>query len=179
MNIVSIIASPRKNGNTEKLVNEINRGIRENHSEITEYFLNDLNLQACQGCRRCEKGLECKIEDDTVEILQTLQKADLVIFGSPIYFSQLSAQAKLLIDRFYSVFINPDKEFNAKLILILTHGFPQGTYDDYLNYAGERTFELAGFNVIDKMVVGGLHNSRDIKEHEEKLKEAYEIGKKL
>jgi multimeric flavodoxin WrbA len=180
MKIVSILASPRKSGNTGKLIEEVIKGSEENGASIKKYFLQELDTQPCKGCRRCEQGFECQLEDDTKEILKSLQDADAVIFGSPIYFSQVSAQAKLLIDRFYSVFINPNKKFNAKMVLILTHGFPTGTYNKYLDYSAEKTFQLAGFKVVNKMIVGNLHNIGEInKKYEEKLNEAFEIGKNL
>ena len=182
MKLIAINGSPREKGNTNRLIEETIKGANEKKDiTIKKYFLQNLDLNPCIGCERCMKGLKCKFDGDSIsEIINELLNCDAVIIGSPIYFSQVSSQLKMLIDRFYSIFTNEDKEFNAKLVLLLTHGFPDDTYNDYLKYTTERTFELAGFKTIEGLTLGNLHNYGELEEkNPESLNKAYEIGKKL
>lgn len=182
MKLIAINGSPRNKGNTNRLLEEAIKGASEEKDlTVKRYFLQDLDLNPCIGCERCMKGLNCKFDGDSIsEIIDELLNCDAVIVGSSIYFSQVTSQLKMLIDRFYSVFTNEDKEFNAKLVLFLTHGFPDGTYEDYLKYATERTFELAGFKTIEGLTVGSLHDYGELEEKKsEVLKKSYEIGKEL
>ena len=61
-------------------------------------------IAPCDGCLACKKTGKCKIEDDMQEIYAKLLEADGIIFGTPVYFWNVSAQAKTIIDRTY-VFI--------------------------------------------------------------------------
>lgn len=183
MKLIAINGSPRQKGNTGRVITEAIKGAQEKEENliVKEYFLQELELNPCIGCERCMKGLNCKFDGDKIsEILNELMEADAVIIGSSIYFSQMTSQLKTLIDRCYSVFMNEEKEFTAKLTLFLTHGFPDDTYTDYLEYTLERTFKLAGFDTIEGLSVGGLHNVGELEETRPEILDKFkEIGAKL
>lgn len=61
------------------------------------------------------EGNDCKVaDDDRAAIIEDLLTADAIIFASPIYYGQMTAQGKLITDRFYSVSANPAKSFVDK-----------------------------------------------------------------
>lgn len=109
MEILSLIGSPRKNSNCEIIVDEIAKGAEENGHTVTKYIINDLDVAPCSGCELCNKGNDCRYEDDGTEIIDKLANGDSVILASPIYFGQMTAQAKTIVDRFYSIFNNLKK----------------------------------------------------------------------
>jgi arsenite transporter/arsenate reductase (thioredoxin) len=59
------------------------------------------NIVPCKGCGFCEKNGHCITQDDDMayEIYSLLRKADVIVAASPIYFYNVTAQLKALIDR--------------------------------------------------------------------------------
>jgi multimeric flavodoxin WrbA len=101
MKILGIVCSPRIGGNTEILVKEALAGAKELGANVELITLSEKNISFCDGCDSCTKTKKCKIEDDMQEIYLKLLEADGIIFGTPVYFWNVSAQAKALIDRTY------------------------------------------------------------------------------
>lgn len=102
MRILGIVCSPRKGGNTEILVGEALEAAREAGSKIELFLVANKKIAPCDGCGTCEENGICKIEDDMQELYQLLERADGIIFGTPVYFGNVSAQAKAIIDRTFA-----------------------------------------------------------------------------
>jgi multimeric flavodoxin WrbA len=102
MKVVGIVCSPRKGGNTEILVREALKAVAEAGGETELVLVAGKNIAPCDGCEACQKSGICKIKDDMQNIYQKLELADGVIFGTPVYFLNVSAQAKAVIDRTYA-----------------------------------------------------------------------------
>jgi multimeric flavodoxin WrbA len=103
-NILSLTASPIKDGSTDILLHEISRGIAtavKTDERITEQFvrLNDFHGLPCQACGKSPEPDYCFYHDDIYSLYQALIDCDIVLFGSPIYFDTVSSQAKIFIDR--------------------------------------------------------------------------------
>ena len=78
MNVLVLQASPRKNGNTAALVERFLAGLTEGGTQdVREFWLNDLDIQPCQGCFRCIGESLCIIDDDMQRIYPELVAADL------------------------------------------------------------------------------------------------------
>lgn len=102
MKILTLSASPIKGGSTEILLNEIVAGIRKAGStsiQNTFVRLNDYAITPCQACGKSPEPDWCIYKDDIYPVYDILVNCDIVLFGSPIYFDSVSAQAKLFIDR--------------------------------------------------------------------------------
>ena len=101
MYVIGVSGSPRAAGNTALLIQEVLKGIE---GETRFISLAGLDLHPCQNCQRCFKEQRiCVIEDDIQWILQEIEKCNALILGSPCYFSNVSAQLKMLIDRSVSL----------------------------------------------------------------------------
>jgi multimeric flavodoxin WrbA len=103
MKVVGVVCSPRTGGNTEILVKEALAGAEDMGSEVELVTLSGKAIAPCDACRTCVKTGECHIKDDMQEIYKKFQEADGIILGSPVYFINVTAQAKLLIDRTYAL----------------------------------------------------------------------------
>jgi multimeric flavodoxin WrbA len=110
MNILGIVASPRKNGNTEIMMKEALRVAREAGCETELYLTAGKNFEPCLACATCFRIGECVQKDDMHELYELYEKADGIILGSPVYFHNVSAQAKIVMDRTFSLL----KEHNLK-----------------------------------------------------------------
>jgi multimeric flavodoxin WrbA len=114
MKILGIVGSPRKGGNTEILVEEALAATREAGAQTEVILLAEKNIAGCDGCGSCFKSQVCKIQDDMQGVYQQLEAADAIIFGSPVYFGGVTAQAKALIDRTH-LFLR-DKRLKGKVV---------------------------------------------------------------
>ena len=103
MRTLGIVCSPRKGGNTEILVREALEAARESGSETELIMVAEKNITPCDGCAACVETGVCKIKDDMQMIYEQLEQADAIIIGSPVYFMNVSAQAKAVMDRTYSL----------------------------------------------------------------------------
>lgn len=99
MKILGLSCSPRRQGNTEILLGEALRGAQHEGAEVELYSVSGKTIQPCDGCRACNETGECHIEDDMQNLYRKLLEADGIIFGTPVYFYSMSAQAKTVIDR--------------------------------------------------------------------------------
>jgi multimeric flavodoxin WrbA len=100
MRILALIGSPRKQGNTDLLVNEIIRGAEARGHLVEKIYLYDYEIMPCLDCRGCKRGdYVCVLKDDMPGIYERLQSADIIIFGTPVYWYGPTGKMKLLIDR--------------------------------------------------------------------------------
>lgn len=102
MKVVAFNCSPRANGNTAHMIATVLK-VLEDHGIETEMIQvggNDLHgCRACQGCSR-NKDMRCVLSDDMLnDCIEKMVSADGIIIGSPTYFSDLTTEAKALIDR--------------------------------------------------------------------------------
>jgi multimeric flavodoxin WrbA len=99
MKILAISFSPRKDGNTVTLLNEALKGAQQDGVQAELYSIAGKNLQPCDGCWACREGGKCPIKDDMAELQDKMVAADGIIFGTPVYFYGMTAQAKAVMDR--------------------------------------------------------------------------------
>ena len=126
--ILVMVGSPRVNGNTDQLADAFIKGLLTNGNSVTKIHLAQVKLNPCYGCEQCYRnGIPCVQRDDMNDILAEVGKADLIVYASPVYFSNVSAQMKMFIDRFYCIY-HRDHCFPPKeAMLLMTAG---GTVPD-------------------------------------------------
>jgi multimeric flavodoxin WrbA len=114
MKILGIACSPRKQGNTVALLEEVLKGSKEEGADTELYRVSDRNIAPCRGCRVCWETGECPIEDDMKDLGNRMVEADGIVFGTPIYFYNMTAQAKAIVDR--TIALNhPDRSLANKV----------------------------------------------------------------
>ena len=163
MKAMGFNASPRKNGNTAWVLNNILEKVHEKGIETQLWNFADLNIKPCQGCLGCHKDSNCGcvISDDMQKLYLELESAETIILGTPIYMGQMTAQAKTFIDRLFA-HISPrfspyykEKENKTKLMLVFTQGNPDpGKFRTYIEYT-KQMFQLLEFDVKEVIVVAG------------------------
>jgi multimeric flavodoxin WrbA len=100
--VVAFNGSPRKDGNTSILIRHIFDEL-ENEGIATELVqVGGQQIRGCSDCGQCYENRDqrCIIDDDIVnECIEKMIEADGIIFGSPTYFLDVTAEMKALIDR--------------------------------------------------------------------------------
>lgn len=165
MNIIGIIASQRKEGNTTFIVNKLLEGAKDQGAKTQSFHFSDLNIYPCRGCMACHKGAaECVINDDMQKIYEEMEHADAIVLGLPIYMGQMSAQGKIFTDRLfarYSPKFSPYFEetgIKQKLVLSFNQGNPDAKlFKPYIDYTNHM-FEILEFDVREVPVVTDLRS---------------------
>jgi len=102
LNILILTGSPIKGGSTDILLDRIAEGVAHSsiHSVKTEIiYLNEYQYLPCQSCGKSPEPDYCLFKDEIYPVYDLFINCDIVLFGSPVYFDTVSAQAKLFIDR--------------------------------------------------------------------------------
>jgi multimeric flavodoxin WrbA len=101
MKVLGINGSPRRGGNTELLIREVFK-VLEAEGIKTEFFqIGGRKVNGCIACMKCRKAADgkCHQKNDVInECIKKMLKADAIIIGTPVYFSDLSTETKALID---------------------------------------------------------------------------------
>ena len=174
MNILILSGSPRKDGNTEMLVDAFAKGTMEHH-QVEIVSVRDYKVNPCLGCNACFMNGDhsCVQKDDMPAIYKKMSQADMLVIASPVYFYGISAQLKAVIDRFH----NPIRDtFHIKKMALLLVGaatLPE-LFDAILT---EYNLCLKFFNIEDagKVLVRGVKDKGDLK-GTRFLDDAYQLG---
>ena len=101
MKVVAFNGSPRKEGNTYHAIKILAEQLEKENIEVEIVHIGNKNIRGCTACNSCFKTRDerCIIDDDVNEWIQKMKEADGIIFGSPVHFSDISAEMKALLDR--------------------------------------------------------------------------------
>ena len=176
-NIVILVGSKRKNGNTARLAQSFEEGaVQNNNVEIVSVV--DYKVNPCIGCNSCFtcEGNKCFQNDDMVQIYEKLRNADIVVIASPVYFYGISAQLKAIVDRIHTPMRNT---FHIKKLGLLLVGAAQlpNLFDPILMQY-QMVLDFFKLESIGTVLVRGVKDIGDI-ENSSALEEAYELGNSL
>ncbi|MDD1760222.1 MAG: flavodoxin family protein [Methanothrix sp.] len=101
MKVVAFNGSPRKDGNTAMLIQEVLMVLEGAGIETETVHLRG-PIQGCIACFKCfeAKDGKCALDKDIVnDCIAKMADSDGFILGSPTYFADLTPELKALIDR--------------------------------------------------------------------------------
>lgn len=175
MKIFGLSCSPRRQGNTEILLGEVLSGAQQEGAEVELYSVLGKAIEPCDGCRACNETGECHIKDDMQALYNKLLAADGIIFGTPVYFYSMTAQAKAIIDR--TIALNrPGRSLANKVGGVVVVGGSLGIIDavkDLYFYMVTRQMLPANFVAAYASAKG------DIRKKEQGMKAAWELGRQM
>jgi multimeric flavodoxin WrbA len=181
--VLVILGSPRKKGNSSALAARISRGAKSAGAEVETVFLHGLKISPCRGCDTCQKNDSkgCAIKDNMQDIYPKLVKADAWVIASPVYWFTMSAQTKTFMDRCYALTAYAENPFAGKRIAIaMSYGDVDPVKSGCVNAL--RTFQDAfrytGSKIIG-MVYGSATKAGEIQNNEALMREAEDLGKRL
>jgi len=105
MHLLVIVASERRNGNSDLLGRyAVRYALKSGVDSGETIYLKDFELKECQGCLNClNEGKKCRIEDDLYSLLDIIQDADRLLLIAPVYVLSIPGKLKLLLDRFLAI----------------------------------------------------------------------------
>lgn len=156
--------SPRKTGYTTKLLNEIGLSAQKAGSEVKEYNLCHPEVRGCQGCFYCRTNEGCPVRDPLHSMYEEIKTATGIVFGSPVYFYQISGQAKQGLDRMYPMLGMKDSKLTPrypgkKVVTVFTQGNPDKEAFSACIQSTNTLFAAFGWTVIDSLVCAGTAQS--------------------
>lgn len=175
MRVVGFVGSPRIEGNTNLLVDEVLKGAASTGAEIESYVLNYLEIAPCQACKGCRPDGKCSQSDDMQLLYRELADADALVVGSPIYMGQMAAQMKTFLDRLYAFYVS-GKCGKKPVIMVFTHGAQdRKTYAEYIEYTG-KVFEFLGYDIHGTVIAANMSAPGEVLKQPVVLEEAYNLG---
>lgn len=103
MKIITILGSPRKKGNTAKVLSMFEDNVEKNH-EVERIDITRYKVGGCLGCYKCKETKDepgCVQKDDALTIFEKMIRADAIVYASPLYCWSFTSQIKPLIDRHF------------------------------------------------------------------------------
>ncbi len=175
MKVAGIVCSPRKGGNTEVLVREALLGAQACGAETALVTIWDKKINPCDGCLSCETTGKCHINDDVQEIYLRLMEADGIVWGTPVYFFNATAQAKMLIDRSYALYQKSSSLAN-KVSGVISVGASLGNAGVWNLFS---TFFSVHHMLPADFVYGYARNRGDAPGDRHAMKAARELGRQI
>ena len=183
-NTLILLGSPRRKGNSATLVEQVERGISAEGGAYDTVYLNGLKIRPCQGCEKCQRkdSAGCAINDDMQSLYPKINEATSLVIASPVYWFNVSAQTKILLDRCYAIWVGGNRKTfeGRRFALILTFEdtdpFSSGavnairSFQDVCRYLDAR---------IEGMVYGSAGKAGEIAGNQALMRQAYSLGQRL
>ena len=140
MKIAVLNGSP-KVGNTAAMVNAFAEGAKEAGHEVEILHVGKMKIGGCLACEYCHTKGEgkCVQKDDMEKVMPAYKDADMIVFASPIYYFDVTAQLSAAIQRVYAIG-KPAKASRAALLLSSASPSPYdgaiATYKSILAFTG-------------------------------------------
>ncbi|MFC1624460.1 flavodoxin family protein [Candidatus Omnitrophota bacterium] len=182
MKVLGINGSPRIGGNTDLLLDKVLEGAKVKGGEIEKIILNKLKFSPCLECENVKDDGSCIVEDDMQMVYKKIKEIDVLILASPIFFGSLSAQTKMMIDRFQCLWrakyiLKKDTGFkNIKGAFISVEGSNRQDFFDNAKSIVKNIFATINVDYKDELFCPNIDSKLSILKKPDFLKKAFELG---
>ena len=179
-NVLAINGSPRKNGNTAVLIRTILKELEKEGITTETIQLGGKKIHGCTACMKCfeNRDKKCVIDDDLVNTcIEKMSNADGILFGSPVYFLDVTSEMKALIDRAGFVSFANGLLFKNKIgnaTVAVRRAGASRTADTMLHFFLANEMIVAGLPVI-----GMGRDIGDVEKDEEGMGRAKNLGETM
>jgi multimeric flavodoxin WrbA len=163
MRIMTILGSPRKQGNTAKVLGWTEDELRAQGHEVERINVVDHPLKGCVSCYHCKQDPDtpnCAHTDEGNEFFARLMGFDGFILASPLYCWGFSSQLKAVIDRMFCL-VTPLEGSNKSLVagkrtaMIITSAGPEKDNADVMHFVFQRAMGYLQCEPKDALIVPG------------------------
>ena len=185
MNVLGIMGSPRLGGNTDLLMDEALKGARSVGAFAEKIVVDELDIAPCRETCGCINDGRCVIRDDMDDVYRSLEEADAVIIGSPIFFYGLPSQLKSLVDRCQALWarkyvLKQEPPMQGRKGAFIAVGATKGSnLFDGSKLTVKYWFDAMGVEYAEELFIWGVDKKGDIRKHPTAMADAYELGKKI
>ena len=186
MKVLGLMGSPRRQGNTDLLLDKALEGASEAGAEIEKVLVSKLKISPCLEIYACLKDGNCSIRDDMQLLYKKLLEADHVVFASPIFFYSITSQAKAIVDRCQALWVRRHvlgmgkEDKRERRGVFVSVGATQGEkLFDGAVLTVKYFFDAIGVKYAGDLLVRGVANKGQIEEHPAALQDAFRLGQEL
>lgn len=188
MLVLGIYGSPRKGGNTDKLLDMALEGARAAGAQTRSVYVRDLKIGGCIECGGCDKTGKCVVEDDMQSVYPLLEQADVILLASPIFFYSITAQLKALVDRSQACWSKrmlektPEerKHYDSGKGYLVAVGATKGkNLFEGARWIAKYFFDALDMNYEGDLLLPGMERRSDVQKRPESLVKAFEFGKRV
>jgi len=184
--VMGIMGSPRRHGNTERLLDEVLAGARAAGAGIEKVIVSELDISPCREIYACLKDGNCAIADDMQQLYPKLTQADGIVLASPIFFYGLTSQAKAVVDRCQALWVRrhilgiaSNKRRSRKGVFVSV-----GATGGKRLFSGAKStvkcfFDAVGVEYTGELLIRRVDAKGEIARHPTALRDAFKLGGKL
>jgi len=160
MNVLAICGAANTARNTAAMLKSAWSGAMSVPGAAGEIvYLYDLNFRGCIGCHSCKlldaaKFARCAVRDDLTPVLKKAVEADVLLIGSPVYFSDITGETRSFLERYLFPGMTYNRERDKERLLtypkrakvgwVFTMNAPDGFYDDFFGRLMNLTGRIIG-----------------------------------
>lgn len=162
MKITTVFGSPRKKGNTAKVLGLFEDIVKNQGHEIDRINITSYNLKGCLGCNKCQttdSEPACIQKDDMLSLFDRIMATDVIVNASPLYCWGFTAQMKPFIDRQYCLVKHYDTPEHYSFIkgkreaLLVTCADPIENNADLIPIVFQRKCDFTESEAIGKYIL--------------------------
>lgn len=172
--VLILSTSLRKNSNSEALAEAFAKGAKEAGNTVKTISLRGKSIAFCKGCLACQKIGKCAISDDANEIAAEMEKSDVIVWATPIYYYEMSGQMKTLIDRTNSLYPS-DYAFRDIYLLTAAAEDEEGVDERTIHGLNGWIACYEKARLTGTVFAGGVNEAGEITGHPA-LKKAYDMA---
>jgi multimeric flavodoxin WrbA len=186
MKVLGIMGSPRRQSNTEILLDRALAGAKKMGAAVEKVAVSELKVHPCLEIYACRKDGKCAIKDDMQQLYEKLLEADHIVFASPIFFYGLTSQAKAIVDRCQALWVRKyvlgmgKEDRRIRRGVFISVGATRGErLFDAVVLTVKYFFDAIGVKYAGDLLIRGIDGKAQIKEHSTALQDAFRLGQQL
>ncbi|MBN2009769.1 flavodoxin family protein [candidate division KSB1 bacterium] len=181
--VLLLNGATREGGNTDSLLSYIETGAYKIGVPVEQIYLRDCSFGQCIGCYYCNDYGECSQNDDMTLIRFKIQKASVLVFAAPIYWSDLPGLMKTFIDRLYFYYHSPSSHLIANKKVVIIHVMAEkediAFETELVNKFYQRMCRSLRLDMVDTLIFDKLYSASDLRKRPDFIGQCYQYGQKL
>lgn len=188
--ILLVGGSPRKNGNSDSLIQSAAQGVADQQIDHEIVFLREYQFQPCVGCEQCRKDKICTRLNDGMTLLYTkIVDTHGILLASPVHHYNVTSWMKAFIDRlycFYDFENTTPRAWSSRLAgqgrLAATIGVCEQVDKKDMGFVMEAMqwpLKALGYKLVGEQRVFGIFDRGKVRREPDLLEEAFKLGCKL
>lgn len=163
--VLVVTGSPRRGGNSDMLADAFIKGAIGAGHEVAKFAAAFNPVEGCKACEACwSQGDACVFPDGFRKLSPLLEKADVLVLATPLYWFGFSAQLKAAVDKLYA-YMSPNRKAELKIaesvLLVTAEGDDEDLFDGAVaTYLG--ISDYLQWNNLGIITVPEVNNKGDI-----------------
>jgi multimeric flavodoxin WrbA len=186
MLVLGLHGSPRRKGNTHFLLTTFLDEAAQQGARTAAVDVTRKNIVPCKELVVCEKKGFCPIDDDMHQIYALLRAAEVIVAASPVFFYNVTAQLKALIDRCQTLWA---RKYRLKLVdplhkircgVLLSAGATRGqNLFEGMKLTTQYFFDAIDATFSASLTYRGIEGPKDMAGHEGVREELHETVQRV